>query len=79
MSVTYAFGIVYYLCLHAPDRSHGKAQIIAWWRALYAVLDRHIEPSSRIVLFCDSNAKIGSVSSASVGQVSPDHENFCGS
>eukprot|EP00438_Fugacium_kawagutii_P031562 Skav203467 [mRNA] locus=scaffold3193:38496:44295:+ [translate_table: standard] len=65
------------LSLYAPQRGVETQEIETWWAELTAVLSRH-RSSTPLVLLGDCNARVGSVVTPFIGDLSPDIEDVAG-
>ena len=79
ISVSYPFGVVFYVAIHAPDSKWGEAELSKWWELLFTNIRKYIRPGAVVVSFIDGNCKVGSVMSQHVGDNHAEQENLCGS
>ncbi len=67
-----------YLNVHALDSTTTQAELRTWWLEFLALCRQHIKPAHQVVLFVDSNARIGDPQSNYIGSFMPDKQDACG-
>ena len=65
------------LVLHAPHAASQDVDVESWWQTIQQMINR-ICTSLPIIVLGDMNAKLGSVSSDSVGSYAPEQESLTG-